>query len=515
MKQYAIYLRKSRADVEAEARGEGETLARHRAALTALAERKGYYIARVYQEIVSGDTIAARPQMQELLKAVEEGQYAGVICNEIDRLGRGDMIDQGMIQRAFAASGTLIITPGKIYNPNNDNDSVFFEMGQFLARMEYRQIKKRLQTGRLRSASEGNYQSGPTPYGYTKTRNVGKSGYTLTINEEQAPVVRMIYSLYSGETGERLGKNEIANRLNAMGYTTQKGNVWTPSAVYCILRNPLYMGDYAYKKHAITQYFDAEGKRHTHRENANAIIAKDAFPAIVGRETWNRVHTIMAGHENPRKNAAAPLTNPLAGLVKCAICGHTMQRSTSPGRVDSIKCTTKGCRNVSCSLSGLERAILEGLEGWTKTYTPGNGAGLNEAHRARESEIAAIRAQIESLNAKTNKLYDYLESGLYTPEVFLQRRTALEAKQAEAQAQLDKLTQTPPEAENIIALIPTIKRVLDAYPHGDTAEKNTLLKSIVDHVDYYKDFDARGRFLGPSEAHVSLRIYPKILPLYR
>ena len=41
MSDYAIYLRKSRADLEAEQHGEGETLERHRTALRALAERRG------------------------------------------------------------------------------------------------------------------------------------------------------------------------------------------------------------------------------------------------------------------------------------------------------------------------------------------------------------------------------------------------------------------------------------------------------------------------------------------
>ena len=37
--QYAIYLRKSRTDAEAEARGEGETLARHRQTLLEFAQK--------------------------------------------------------------------------------------------------------------------------------------------------------------------------------------------------------------------------------------------------------------------------------------------------------------------------------------------------------------------------------------------------------------------------------------------------------------------------------------------
>lgn len=90
MNQYAIYLRKSRADLDAEARGEGETLSKHRAALTEYARRRGLFIAREYAEIISGDSIAARPQMQALLADVKAGMYSGVIVNDVDRLGRGD-----------------------------------------------------------------------------------------------------------------------------------------------------------------------------------------------------------------------------------------------------------------------------------------------------------------------------------------------------------------------------------------------------------------------------------------
>ena len=47
MDVYAIYLRKSRADLEAEKLGEGETLARHRKILEELAARKGFHIDEI------------------------------------------------------------------------------------------------------------------------------------------------------------------------------------------------------------------------------------------------------------------------------------------------------------------------------------------------------------------------------------------------------------------------------------------------------------------------------------
>ena len=68
---YCIYLRKSRADAEAELAGEGETLARHEKSLLALAKRQKLPITKIYREIVSGETIAARPVMQELLQTIK------------------------------------------------------------------------------------------------------------------------------------------------------------------------------------------------------------------------------------------------------------------------------------------------------------------------------------------------------------------------------------------------------------------------------------------------------------
>ena len=106
MSRYCIYLRKSRADLEAEAHGEGETLSRHKTALLELARRMGITISATYEEIVSGETIAARPQMQRLLSEVGAGEWDGVLVMEIERLARGDTMDQGLVAQTFKYSGS-------------------------------------------------------------------------------------------------------------------------------------------------------------------------------------------------------------------------------------------------------------------------------------------------------------------------------------------------------------------------------------------------------------------------
>ena len=133
--------------LEAEAAGSGDTLARHRNTLLELAAARQLSVSKIYEEVVSGDTIAARPQMQQLLSDVEAGRWEGVLVMEVERLARGDTIDQGLVAQAFKFSDTRIITPVKSYDPNNEFDEEYFEFGLFMSRREYKVINRRLQQG--------------------------------------------------------------------------------------------------------------------------------------------------------------------------------------------------------------------------------------------------------------------------------------------------------------------------------------------------------------------------------
>lgn len=220
MEQYLIYLRKSRSDLEAEAHGEGETLSRHEHTLLELAKRQHLNVTDIYREVVSGDTIAARPMMQRVLSEVEQGVWSGVLVMEVERLARGDTIDQGIIAQTFKFSGTKIITPIKTYDPDNEFDEEYFEFGLFMSRREYKIINRRLQRGRLASAKEGKWPSGLAPFGYRRVKLKNEKGCSLEPIEEQAAIVRMIFDLYTvglqDEDGSArpLSLGSIATRLN-------------------------------------------------------------------------------------------------------------------------------------------------------------------------------------------------------------------------------------------------------------------------------------------------------------
>ena len=161
--EYALYLRKSRADLEAEAHGEGDTLARHEHILMELAKSRALPIGAIYREIVSGERIANRPVMQQLLSEVEDGRWKGVLVTETSRLARGDTIDQGIVAQAFKFSGTLIVTPSKTYDPTQEADEEWMEFGLFMSRQEYRMIRRRMTAGMNAAKREGRLSATSRP----------------------------------------------------------------------------------------------------------------------------------------------------------------------------------------------------------------------------------------------------------------------------------------------------------------------------------------------------------------
>ena len=192
---FAIYLRKSRKDLELK---EYDVLERHRRILLDFANSRNIKINKedIYEEVVSGETIQDRPVVQELLKKIEAGYYKAVLVMEIERLARGNTIDQGIIAQTFQLTNTLIITPNKTYDTNNEYDNEFLEFGLFMSRREYKAISRRIQAGRIQSVKEGNFIGSVTPYGYDKEKLKGTKGYKLIPNQEEAENVKLIFKLF-------------------------------------------------------------------------------------------------------------------------------------------------------------------------------------------------------------------------------------------------------------------------------------------------------------------------------
>lgn len=523
---YCLYLRKSRADLEAETHGEGETLARHEKTLLELAKRQKLNIAQIYREIVSGETIASRPIMQQLLSDVEEDMWEGVLVMEVERLARGDTIDQGIVAQTFKFSGTKIITPLKTYDPSNEYDEEYFEFGLFMSRREYKTINRRLQRGRIASVKEGKYVGNKAPYGYMRKKLEKEKGYTLVPDPNTVSIVKMIFSLYAyGEqkadgTVEKTGFSRIVRKLNDMKLPPVNGNIWAVATIQEMLRNPVYIGKIRWNARPVKKKMEnGQIVKERPRENPdNWILADGLHEPLVDLKTWNAVQQRLSdnsSHPCPKNMA---LVNPLAGLVICGKCGRKMVRRpyTNRNYPDTIMCPAASCNNISSTLESVERQVLQALQEWLDKYqldyekTENTNSGKQDD--LNEKAIRNMQCQLKKLDKQRDQIYELLEQKIYSKTEFLERLKSTNDKIEETQKTFTLLKQETKllnkTRQGQKAIIPRLDKVLAQYRNAKTpAEKNVLLKSVIKKVIYTKVVN--GRWHNEPD-NFELILYPKL-----
>lgn len=514
-----IYLRKSRADREAEAHGEGETLARHEHILLDLAKRQGYSIGAIYREVVSGETISARPVMQKLLHEVESGMWDGVLVVEVERLARGDTIDQGVVSRAFQYSDTKIITPTKIYDPNNEFDEEYFEFGLFMSRREYKTIKRRLNAGRISSVKEGKYCGNKPPYGYERVKLEKEKGYTLRPVPVQAEIVKMIYTWYAGDGCEQIGVAKIVRKLNDMRIKSALGGDWTPASIQGILTNPVYIGKIRWNGRKTVKTIQNGQVIKTRPRSRDVLICEGLHPAIIPDDLYNSVQEIR--QKNPPRPISIKNTvrNPLAGIVYCSKCGRAMVRRPyqKRGQEDTLMCPYTSCSTVSSKLTLVEKAVIDGIEEIAEEYKLNNdidasSEAIDSGITSKQNLIHEKENELENLNIQKSKQYDLLEQGIYTTEVFLERAKTIAASIQSCSDTIAKLREEVEHDKDIMTqqsdFIPRCEKLLNNYWNLDMESRNKMLKSLIDKAIYTKD--SKNTYGNGDTITFSLDIFPKL-----
>lgn len=497
---YCMYLRKSRTDLEAELQGEGETLTRHENILLNLARKQKLIVTAIYKEVVSGETISARPVMQQLLTEIEQGSWEGVLVIEIERLARGDTIDQGIVSQAFKYSNTKIITPMKIYDPNNEYDEEYFEFGLFMSRREYKTINRRLQRGRLESIKEGKYLGSIAPYGYKRKKLDKEKGYTLEVVSEEAEVVKLIFDMYAKQNK---GIGLITRYLNSLEIKPRKADVWVIATIQDILKNPIYIGKIKWNSRPTSKnVVDGKVIKHRKRNKKEDIILVDGLhESIIEEQLFNSVQESLSIKSKTSVTLDKKIKNPLAGLVVCGVCGRKMvRRPYNTKQVDTLMCTLPSCGNISSPLYLVENRILEHLDEWLNEYEidyknkSNSNSDLTIA--SKKKTVKKLGDEILALEKQVDNIHNLLEQGIYTHDMFLQRSKILSEKIEHVNSIKDNLLKEieMETKSNIIKedLIPKYKKILEAYKHSQNPEhKNKLLKKILRKVDYIKTVNGR------------------------
>lgn len=517
---YLMYLRKSRADRDFIDEDVMKTLNRHKERLDSYCRDQKIAVSQVFYEIVSADSIAARPEILKLLQLVETGEYKGVVVIEMDRLCRGDSIDQGIVINTFKYSGTKIITPYKTYDFANEFDEEYAEYGLMMGRSEYRKIKRRLWNGRLDSVREGKYVGGNPPYGYRTYKLSKQKGFSLEIIEEQADVVRLIFDMYvngfiDNEKLVQAGAYVIAEKLNEMGYTNQFNNPWTQQHINKILKDETYVGKVVYMRRR-EQKEVRNGELVTLQMNnhPDKLVTNGIHEAIITDDIFQLAQEKRKQRLVPHLRRAAEMQNPLCKIVKCGLCGKNLRlRSTDNTSKRALYCGNVNCSCVGSYIGLVEDRLIEILKQWTSGYLIENHTDTTDNELLMHTLYASIEStnkELESVKKQLASVYDLLEKGVYSIDVFSERSTSLK----ETILTLEKRITTSEEEyakvkeyqEAKKTLIPKIQTVTDKYWTLESAiEKNNMLKEVLDKVVYEKTEKGRRH----SDAF-KLQVFPKI-----
>lgn len=494
--KYVIYLRKSRADEEAEQIGEGETLARHRKILTDLAARKGLYIEKIYEEVISGETIEARPEIQKMIRECYEGKYKGILVVEITRLSRGNQGDAQTILDCLKYSnqnnGLLVITPTKTYDvAHSTEDEEYMEFELFMSRREYKMIHKRMDRGKKQSVVEGNYMGSYRPYGYNILK--GKKSRTLVPNEDEAPIVKMIYDW---SVNENMTAGKIAHKLTLMAVPTYTGTrEWSKYTIQQILTNPVYKGCVRWNdRMEIKTMVDGELVRMRPRKTRNdqymEYEGKHKKYALVDDETFEKASKKF---KSDRTKSKMKLVNHLAGLIVCKKCGRLMSYQRHYGRPNTspriIHKYTNLCKIKSVSMDDVTNAIIHGL----KLYIEDFELQLKDLPTVNEdsieSQISILNKELVKMQKRLDRLFEAWEDGQISNNEFVDRKAVNNEKIENIKRQIYDLENTIPEKTEIEQKKIMLSDALNALK-DDTVNakvKNEYLKRIIKTIEYDRE----------------------------
>lgn len=482
MNNYIIYLRKSRQDDPNET--VEEVLAKHETQLQEYAEKElGGRISEenIYREVVSGESIEDREEVQKVLLRIEDPTILGVLVIEPQRLSRGDLEDCGRLINDLRYTNTLVVTPMMTYDLTRKMERKFFQDELLRGRDYLEYTKEILLRGRVAAVKRGCYIGNYAPYGFDKVK-IGKD-HTLEPNEN-ADVVRMIFDLY---TRELLTPYRIACRLNELGIPAPRGEQWHKDTIRVIVKNKHYIGKVVFNKIKRTTVME-NGERKTKRlsqPDEEVIVAEGKHPAIISMETWEKAQELVA--RNPKLKYTYDLRNPLSGILVCKKCGKAMSIHPYKHAENRYECRTKPRCFKSVKVSDLYGALITALE---TVELPALEAKAKtddgDARKIKERLLATLEKQMKEYRAQEDHQYELLETRKYTQELFDRRNAALRAKMDECQEQIFKAKESMPKSvdygERVMSLKAAIASLRD--DEATPAEKNRLLKAILDRVEY-------------------------------
>lgn len=241
-----------------------------------------------------------REQFQKMLLDSERKFFQGVLVYQLDRFGRGDVVD-ALNENKLNENGVEVISAKENFS---DDPSGNLMKGVIRSINKYYsdELSVKVRRGMDLNADKCYYNGGTVPLGL-KLKVVeelnGSFGKTIKkkkfiIDEETAPIVRKVFEMYnSGSTIVKIKK-----------YLETKGFKYSNCKVRTILGNKKYMGIYT----------------HSDKEILNAI------PPIIDEELFWDVQKLLEKNKHSRSRLKTKTEYILTTKLYCGNCKDMMVR---------------------------------------------------------------------------------------------------------------------------------------------------------------------------------------------
>lgn len=303
----------------------------------------------VYTDEAYTGTKDTREGLQRLLADCRAGKVKQIITKSISRFAR-NTVDLLAAVRELRSIGVGIYFEEQRINTMSGDGELMLSILASYAQEESRavsenckwRIKQRFENGEL--------------YGLTALYGYHIKGGIITINEEQATVVRRIFEMYIGGWG--FGK--IAKALNAEGIPAYKGGKWSAGRIGGLMKNEKFTGSALLQKKYTESHLTKKQVRN--RGEKEQYFAEDTHPAIIDAAIFDKAQRIMQERAE-RVNARDTSQNryPYSGKILCEQCGKRYKRKIVQGRLYWQCSTFLHEGRDACPAQQIPERILDGF----------------------------------------------------------------------------------------------------------------------------------------------------------
>ena len=443
------------------------------------------YVPGYVDEGISGTSTYRRESFLRMIADAQHGRFDFIVTKEISRFSR-NTLDSIQYTQQLLEDGVGVLFQNDNLN-TLDTDSEFrLVVMAGVAQDEVRKLSERLKFGFQQSIKNGHVLGNDQMWGYDK------KDCKLTIIPEQAEAVRLIFELYA--TGD-YGLRKISQELTARGYTSRRGNAFNTVTIGHILTNPKYKGWFCGNKTKSLDY-----RRHKTLfldENEWVMYPDPNIPAIVSEELWDRANAIYQQRSQRAKTCGGGYQNryPYSGKIICGRDGATFQRQSfrsARGVTEYWRCRVnreqgkKACdlpylytNELNAVLSSVFGEVVQNqkeiislvMESLKDSTRPADGARFKR-----------LRAQLEELEAKKDRLLELSMAGAVTTEEFIQRNERFNGQIAQIQKQMAALKAQEKSARQKAFNSETVRRTLEEELCFSKGVHASVAASILDRV---------------------------------